>query len=247
MIDYQDYIFSPGELLLEICRAFILTGMTGWLFFGSLWGGMFLLPASVILIKNRKEKKCENRIKMLRDDFKDFIVSFSSSLQAGYTIEQAIATGREDLALIYPGQERVLPKELSWMEHQMKLKVSCEALFENFASRCGLEEVRSFSVILTIGKRQGGNLVQITRQAAEQISKKIQVQKEVEQTVAGRVMEKNIMFCMPYFMLFYLRVTNGAYVEVLFTSVWGRVIMAVSLIVLWIAGKWADKLIGIRV
>lgn len=247
MTDYHNYQFSKGELIWEICRAAFLTGITGWLFFGSFLGSLFLLPAGGILIKNRRVKKGEERLKMLRDDFKDFILSFSSSLQAGYTIEQAIETGREDLALIYPGQERVLPKELSWMEHQMKLKVSCETLFEDFARRSGLEEVRSFSVILTIGKRQGGNLVQITRQAAEQISRKIQVQKEVEQTVAGRVMEKNIMFCMPYFMLLYLRVTNRAYVEILFTSLWGRLIMAVSLAVLWAAGKWADKMIGIQV
>lgn len=247
MTEYHNYIFSPKELLWEICRAFVLTGFTGWLFFGSLWGSVFLLPSSIVLIRNRKEKKREERIKMLRDDFKDFIVSFSSSLQAGYTIEQAVEIGGEDLALIYPGQERVLPRELSWMEHQMKLRVSCEVLFEDFARRSGLEEVRSFAVILSIGKRQGGNLVQITRQAAEQIAKRIQVQKEVEQTIAGRVMEKNIMFCMPYFMLFYLRVTNGAYVQILFTSFWGRVIMAVSLAMLWIAGKWADRIIGIHI
>ena len=70
---------------------------------------------------------------------------------------------------------------------------------------------------------------------------------EMEQTVAGKEMEKNIMFAMPYFMLLYLRVTNPGYMDVLFSNVLGQGIMMVCLVLLWIAGKWSDHIVKIQI
>ncbi len=246
MIDYERYYFTPKERLAEVCRATAICLFTGWLFLGSWKGSLLLLPASVLIIRETKRKKTEKRLQILRDDFKEFVISFSSSVQAGYTIEQAVLEGIDDLKRGTAAGERMMLRELEWMEQQMRLKVSCDVLFADLARRSGLEEIRSFSVVLTVGKRQGGNLVQISRKAALHIARKIQVQKEVEQTTAGRVMEKNIMACMPFFMILYLRITNGTYIGILYDSFYGKCIMATALLVFWISKRWADRIVGIR-
>lgn len=246
MTEYRRYDFTGKEWGLEIFRALVLTGMTGWLFFGKLWGVFLLFPASFLVIKDRREQKRKERLSELRKDFKEFVASFSNSVQAGYTMEQAIAIGLEDMQMLYPGEQHVLMEELEWMTGQMELKISGDQLFADLAVRSGLEEIRSFAVVMGIGKRQGGNLVQITRGAAEHIDKKLQVQMEVEQTIAGRNMEKNIMFMMPFFMLFYLRVTNASYMEVLFTTMQGHLLLACCLFLLCLSGKWADRITAIQ-
>ena len=137
-------------------------------------------------------------------------------------------------------------RELEWIQQQMKLQTSCDVLFASLAERTGMEEVRSFSVVLAIGRKQGGNLVQIMKRTAEHISKKIQIQMEMEQTIAGRMMEKNIMFVMPHFIVLYLRITNTSYMEILFSTLSGRLVMLSCLIALWAANKWADKIVRIE-
>ena len=246
MTEYSIYHFTKREMCLEICRATAITSVTGWLFFGNLVGCLLLLPTGYFLIRDRKEKKKKERLAELRRDFKEFVISFSGSVQAGYTMEQSLAIGLEDMRTLYPGEKRSLLEELEWMVGQMELQIPCDSLFADLAVRSGLEEIRSFAVVMGVGKRQGGNLVRITRGEADHINRKIQVQMEVEQTIAGRTMEKNIMFGMPFFMLLYLRLTNGAYMEVLFSTMQGHLLLAGCLLALWLSGKWAERIVDIR-
>ena len=246
MIDYSGYHFTKKELSFEILRVSILLGVTCVLFLNSLFFSVLLLPAGVLLIRERREKKRTERLSNLRNDFKEFVISFSASVQAGFTMEQAVMIGMDDLCRMYPNKNRSLIKELEWIHQQMKLQIPCDELFANLAERTGMEEIRSFSVVLGIGRKQGGNLVQISRRTAEHISKKIQVQMEMEQTIAGRMMEKNIMFVMPYFMVLYLRMTNTSYMDILFSSMTGRVVMLSCLILLWVADKWAERIVKIE-
>ena len=247
MTDYNIYHFTKKEWLLESVRATVILGFTGFLFFESIFGVLILLPAAIVLMKDRKERKKEERLLGLRNDFKEFISSFSSSVQAGYTMEQAVKIGMEDLQRLHPKEGRAMVEELAWMNQQLKLQIPCEELFGSLAERTGIEEVRSFAVILGIGRKQGGNLIQITRRTVEHINRKLQVQMEMEQAVAGKMMEKNIMFIMPYFMILYLRVTNPSYMDILFSGFYGRGIMLTCLVLLWAAGKWAECLVKIKV
>ena len=247
MTDYSVYRFSKKEWVYETLRAIAILCFTGLLFFESPLGICLILPAGIFLIKDRNGKKREERLMELRSDFKEFVGSFSSSVQAGYTIEQSIQIGMEDLQRLYPQDKRAFVGELAWMTQQLKLQIPGDRLFEDLAKRSGIEEIRSFSVVLGIGRKQGGNLVQITRRTADHINRKIQVRMEMEQTVAGKEMEKNIMFAMPYFMLLYLRVTNPGYMDVLFSNVLGQGIMMVCLVLLWIAGKWSDHIVKIQI
>ena len=246
MTDYKEYQFTRKEKIYEMFRTFVILCLTGMLFFGSLSGAVVLLPAGIFVMRDRREKKRKERLSSLRNDFKDFVVSFASSIQAGYTMEQSVLIGMEDLKRMYPKGGRAMLDELFWIHQQLKLQIPCDELFAGLAERSGLEEIRSFAVVLGVGRKQGGNLVQITRRTAEHINKKIQVQMEMEQTVAGKRMEKNIMFFMPYFMILYLRLTNASYMEILFTTLAGHIIMLLCLILLWAADRWAEHLVKIQ-
>ena len=137
--------------------------------------------------------------------------------------------------------------ELDRMEKSMELKITIEKIFEEFALRSGLEEIEHFSSVLSVAKRQGGNLVKITASGAEHIVRSIQVQSEIEQVLAGRKLEQKIMVWMPYFILIYLQVTNPSYLQPLYEGVGGRLFMAVCLLVT-IAGRfWADSITKIRI
>ena len=246
MRDYNTYHFTGKERMYELLRVFAILCFTGILFFESLAGVAVLLPAGFVLIKDRREKKKEERLSELRSDFKEFVISFAASIQAGYTMEQAVMIGMEDLRRMYPKGSRPMIEELVWIHQQLKLQIPCDELFAGLAERTGMEEIRSFAVVLGVGRRQGGNLVQITRRTAEHINKKIQVQMEMEQTVAGKKMEKNIMFVMPYFMILYLRLTNPSYMEILFSGMAGHILMMVCLILLCVADQWAEHLVKIE-
>jgi tight adherence protein B len=235
------------ELVVDVIRAVIQVIFTGILFFRSWIGCLVLSPLTIWIMKKQRLKRKEAKKNELRMDFKEVILSISASLHAGYALEQTIPVALEDMRRLYPGEDRVMMRELVWMIRNLQMNVAPEQLFADFAIRSGLEEIRSFSVILLTVRKQGGNLVKISRESAEHISQKIQVQMEIDQVIAGKKMEKNIMICMPYFILIYLQLTNGTYLEPLFHNIYGNCCMLLCLIVIYVADWWADQVVQIPV
>lgn len=171
----------------------------------------------------------------------------AASLHAGYSLEQTIPIALEDMRRLYPGEQRPIMNELNWMIRNLELNFSPEQLFSELGRRSGIEEIRSFSIILLTVKKQGGNLVRISKESAEHISQKIQVRMEIEQVIAGKKLEKDIMILMPYFILLYLQFTNSAYLNPLFHNIYGFCCMLACLIAIYIAEWWADRVVQIDV
>ena len=56
------------------------------------------------------------------------------------------------------------------MERGMALGQSIDQLFLDLARRSGLREIQSYAQVLSVARKQGGNLVQISKNAAEHIT-----------------------------------------------------------------------------
>lgn len=247
MYDYESYHFSKNEFAGELLRGILQVIFTGALFFHSWVGCLFLSPLLFLILKKRHRVKQKKKLNELRIDFRELTLSIAGSLHAGYSMEQAVSIALEDMKRLYPGMKRPMIDELIWMKRNLEMNVMVEQLFDNLAVRSGLEEIRSFASILSIVRSQGGNLVKISREAAEHIGRKIQVQMEIEQVIAGKKLEKKIMFFMPYFILIYLQLTNSEYLNPLFYTLYGNCCMALFLVVIYVADWWADKLTEISV
>ena len=105
-----------------------------WLFYQSVW--VFLsLPAIVfIYFRLRKEQRIKEQQRELNYQFKDMLDSLNVTLQAGYSVENAIPLCARELERLY-GREADLARELREMEDKLKLSVPVERLFMDLGSR----------------------------------------------------------------------------------------------------------------
>ena len=60
-----------------------------------------------------------------------------------------------ELMMVYP-KEAVISKELAVMTRKLRLSMSMEQVFDEFARRVDMEDVRNFSVVFTAAKKSGG-------------------------------------------------------------------------------------------
>lgn len=65
-----------------------------------------------------------------------------------------------------------------------------DKLFLDMAERVDLEELYQFAQIVSIAKRSGGNLIEITTNTIEHLSQTIQIKEEIETMTAAKQMEK---------------------------------------------------------
>ena len=101
--------------------------------------------------------------------------------------------------------------------------------------------------MLKIAKRNGGNLVKIITNTAENISQKIEISQEIDTAIAAKKLEQTIMGIMPFAIVLYIRVSNQVYISALYHNLIGIVVMLVSLLLTVGTNFWAKKLIQIEV
>lgn len=219
--------------------------MIAWIFYNRPVFVICLSPFLFVWMRRQRIRRRYKERETLRKEFREMMLSIGNSLSAGYSIENALKTARSDLIMYQ--ENSMLAKELHLLINQLKMNEPVDKLLLDMADRVKLEELYQFAQIISIAKKSGGNLIEITANTIEHLSQAIQIREEIETMTAAKQMEKRIMSVMPYFILFYVRVANPGYFDVLYNSFAGIFIATICLVALWVADFWAERVTEIEV
>lgn len=242
--DYKKYHLSFFEIIKVSVAALAVSMSVSFLFYNSkiIWLVM-LMPIEFMMIKVYRERLCKKRSNQLRMQFKDMCVSISSSLSTGVALENAVVESEKEMIQIY-GRESYIVDEIEFMKRKINLSVQIEKIFSDLAERSGIEEVVTFSQILTIAQRTGGDLIGIMKKTADNIGEKLEVEREIASIINSKKFEMMIMNAVPVLIIMYMRLTSGDIIKIMYISTVGRVVMTVCLLVymftLWIGQKVTD-------
>lgn len=245
-VDYKKYRFSRREWIFFLCKYIGLLCFVSYLFFDNLWMAIVLSPLLLVFAREEIERKNKNRLAQLAMEFKEFIMSISGGLNAGYSVENSIRNARKEIEIIYP-DKNLIGNEINIMINGIENNIPIQAMMGSFARRSGLEEVENFAEVLTLSKQSGGNLIKIIGKSAESISQKIEVKEEIVTTIASKKLEQKIMSVMPFLIVLYIRVSNGEYIGALYHNPIGMGIMTVCLVLTIFTNRWAKKIVSIEV
>ena len=206
-----------------------------WLFYDRMIVAILLCPLLFVWMRKQRNKNECKKKEEIRRELREMMLSIGNSLSAGYSIENSLKAARRDL-LMYQ-KDSVLAKELQLLINRQELNEPVDKLLLEMADKVDLEELHQFAQIISIAKKSGGNLIEITAKTIEHLSQAIQIKEEIQTMTAAKQMEKKIMSVMPYFILLYVR----------YESVAGGLIVTICLVCLWIADFWAERVIEIEV
>ena len=226
----------------ELIEGIAYIVMIAWLFFDRIIAAIFLILYLPVFMKKQRIRKIHREKEKLRKEFREMMISIGNSLSAGYSIENALKTAKNDLEMYE--EHSLLAKELQLLTNRLRVNEPVDKLLLEMAERVDLEE---FYQVISIAKKSGGNLIEITENTIEHLSQAIQTKEEIHTMIAAKQMEKKIMSVMPYFILFYVRTANPGYFDVLYESFAGVMIAAISLLCLWAADMWAERVTEIEI
>ena len=226
--DYDDYHFSLKEFLKYLGQALALCIMADYLFYKNIWVLFLMLPVPVFYLKWQRKQLIRERRKKLNYQFKDALNALSVSVQAGYSVENAVIACSRDLERLYP-QEADIVREFHYMETQLKVSVPVEELFMSFGDRSGIEDIENFAAVFYTAKRTGGDMNRIIQTSSRMLGDKIDVRKEIETTLAAKKAEQMIMSLMPAGIILYLKMTSPGFLEVLYGNPFGILAMSLCL------------------
>lgn len=224
----------------------VVAGIVAYTFYRSEIVFFVLLPAVLVYPWYRKKRLQQKRLEELNLQFKEGILILSSSLSAGYSIENALEVSVKELTLLY-GEQGLITREFSYMIQQLKINRSIETLMMELGERSGLEDIENFARIFSVAKRSGGQLVPIINHTVGLIQDKLQVQEEIQTLTASKQFEQKIMNAIPFFIILYIDGTSPGFFNSMYETFMGRMLMSVCLVVYVVAYLLSKRILEISI
>lgn len=218
---------SRQEWIREIA-VYVFFALILYLFYKSVFAFILMVPAVFLFHRYNKKILAEKYRELLNLQFKDSLLSFSSALRAGYSMENAIKESREEMLRMY-GENAPICKELDIIQNQLSLGIPLETAFDDFAKRSQSEDIETFAAVFEIAKRTGGDLVEILQKTSSDIASKIDTRNEISVVIRSKRLEQNIMALMPPFIILYIDLSAGSILAPLYETLLGRVVMTICL------------------
>lgn len=205
---------------------------------GSLIGG-------ALYLRYRKKVVAEQSRWALMVEFKDAMDSMVSALVAGYSMENAITEAYHDLSLLHR-EKTPMMEELACIRHKLSLHQPLDELLLDLGRRSGVEDIITFAQIYATARKSGGNLVKVMKRTAENISDKMEIQREIQTMVAGKKMESTCMTVIPLLIIVYLQFCSPGFLDPLYEGLMGRLFMTGALVVYGAAVLWSRYIMQIK-
>lgn len=217
-----------------------------WLFYQSFFAIVLILPFALKNYREQEEEKVEQKKREFLLQFQDMIQSMAAALGAGYSVENSIREAQKEMRVLY-GKDAKISKELVWMVRQMRIQIPMEQIFEEFAQRVDLEDVKNFATVFRTAKRSGGNMLEIIQNTVRQIGDKMDVKREIDTILAAKSYEFKVMSVIPYIMIGYMLLSFPEFMSCLYGNIIGIGVMSICFVLYEVAYSFGKKLIRIDV
>lgn len=201
-----------------------ILSITAWMYYGTFLVTVLFLPAGFWLYRIFQKEIEEKKEAEFQLQFKEAIQTLSTSLNSGYSVENAFYETQKELLIIYPPEARI-SRELVMIVRKLKMHVPIEQALKEFAEHTKTEDVQSFVEVFSMAKRSGGDMIAIIRDTVRQISDKIDVKREIDTILAAKKYEFRVMSVIPYIIIGYMSVSFPEFMESLYGNVVGIGVM----------------------
>lgn len=238
--------WNKGEKINYMWRALGLVLFLSFFFYRSLVAFPFLVPIGIFYLYIKQKQDHQKKQQRLRRQFKDMITILVTNIRAGYAIENAIKESYKELLLLYDKKADICLR-INSIIRGLQNNFSTEELLQQFAVTSKLEEIQEFADVFCIAMRSGGKLTDIMNSTLSVISKKIDVEEEIQVMIAAKEFELKIMNLVPFGIVFYINFVSPHFFDILYHSFKGIAVMSVCMAMYLMSYLIGKKLIQIKI
>lgn len=244
---YNSYKLSSKEKLLFLPGGYVLIFMLTLLFYRSIILSFASGVLVILCIPFYEQYKGKRQREFLLVQFKDLLYSLASSMATGRQMSQALEEGLDNLRLLYE-EETPMVQELVYMVKEInENREREEKILSDFALRSGADDIRNFVDVYLTCRETGGDTVKVITNATDIIVEKMAIQREIRTLTAQKQLEGKIISLMPIGVVLGLNIFYPDYLQVMYETLVGRIIMTLALAGIALAYQMTQKLSSIEV
>lgn len=209
-----------------------------YMLYKSIWvsaGGMIAFALYGFLNKRELEKIRDKRI---QSRFMDFLLCLEPLLKTSGTFSGAFSEAVLDYKRFHGSDE--VSKHLDAAVNDFRMNSGTAEVLGTLAEKLGIEDAGAFAGSMAVCESTGGNAVEVTARTTELLVGRIRIMCDISTVLSGKIFEQKIITLMPFFLLGLLAAAAGSYLEPLYTTGAGRIIMTSAgglFLIQWLIGK----------
>ena len=225
------YIQMGASLFLGVFGKLVL-GLNGFLVLIPLiLGGA--IPAFFVKFSARR------RLNAFEAQLPETLITMAASLKAGHAFNAALSS------VVKEGAEPT-SKELSRVSQEIALGMPSEQALETMAKRMDSTNFGFVVMAVNIQRTVGGSLAEILDMVADTVRQRQQFSRKVKALTAQGRMSAYVLVAMPFLMGLAIFALNAKYMSVLFTTSAGKIMIAMSLVMMAIGGAIIRKIVSFK-
>ncbi len=245
---YYKCSMKKGEHIIAYIISSLLISAIAYLFYHIVWISLLMgFGAGFYLERVYADSTVKKRQMALRLQFRDFLESMSVATRAGNVEIKAIDSALKDLKVSYSAKADIVKEVENILMQYEKGGIELKYLFEDLANRSNLEDIRSFATIYSVVEGKNDRFGDIVSQTSEIIGEKIEIEQEIQTTIAAAKSETYMMLVMPVVVVLAMSLMGSGLLDALFTTFAGHAAATVALVIFGVSYSMAVKASNIKV
>lgn len=178
----------------------------------------YLIINIYVFIKRKKEEK------QIQNDLLKAVSIMNNAFKSGRSIMQAVDIVSTEL-------DGAISNEFKKIYLDLSYGLDLNVVFKRFADRVKNDEIKYMSASLTILNKTGGNIVKVFNSIEKGFFDRQKLKDELDSSLALSNMVYKVLVCLPILMILIIYVLNPTYFNPLFTTIIGRIIIVISIII----------------
>lgn len=209
--------------------------------------GLFRFPSGLVVMalaavapRTILKVKIQKRESAFLAQLPETLQLLAGSLQAGYGFLQAVDTVAKE-------SSPPMSVEFGRVMVEARLGMPVEDALERMGERVGGEDFRWVVLAINIQRQVGGNLATLLTTVAHTLREREMVRRQIKTLSAEGRMSAMVLVLLPFFVAFYLYTVQRDYLRPLFEATLGKILVAISIVLMGIGIAWMRKIVNIDV
>jgi len=180
------------------------------------------------------------RSEKLREQLPDVLTIMASSLRAGHSFLQSLDTVAKEIA-------QPAAAEFQRVVAEIRLGRGAEDAMESMAERVGSADFKWAVLAVNIQREVGGNLAEILDNVADTLRERAMIRRQIRVLTSEGRLSAWVLAVLPVAIALYMFAVNPEYIERLFTTTIGIVMLITAACLLTVGIFWMRKIVDIDV